>query len=523
MSFAALERRPRSLGSALALFSGAVFALTSPPTNLTPSIFVGLFGLAWLLSHAAEDAGPSNTALRGALYGLFFGAGANLVALRFVPEVILRFTPLPLPVAWLAWALLSFAQGISWALAGALSVALARRGVPRFLAYATGVYLALFVPGLFPWTPAGGLTPWPVLVQTAEVVGERGTSLLVALFVGMLAEAQRTPASRRKLLGTASLVVVVVLGYGALRLSSVEASRLEAPKSHIALVQPGTGATMRWDPQAATRIAKNLHDLTKSAETRGVDLVVWPEAAFPYSLSHATRRSSWGDREVLGGGIHGPVIVGLTLQKDAESSTNSAMVARGDGSLSAPYDKRHLLAFGESVPLADEIPWLKKTFARGTGLEPGKTGVTLEAGDVRAGVLICYEDNLPAAGREAMREGGSRPPNLLVNLTNDAWFSGSAEGELHLRLAVLRAVETRRDLVRAVNLGPTSFVTATGKVLARYDAPFPKAIDVEARLLETPPTPYVRFGDTPVLLAVAAACLFHVARARRRAALPRPS
>jgi apolipoprotein N-acyltransferase len=290
-------------------------------------------------------------------------------------------------------------------------VALARRGVPRFLAYATGVYLALFAPGLFPWTPAGGLTPWPVLVQTADVIGERGTSLLVAIFVGMLAEAQRTPASRRKLVGAAALVASVMLGYGALRLSSVEASRLEAPKSRIALVQPGTGATMRWDPQAATRIAKNLHELTKSAEARGVDLVVWPEAAFPYSLSHASRRSSWGDREVLGGGIHGPVIVGLTLQKSGESSTNSALVARGDGSLSAPYDKRHLLAFGEAVPLADEIPWLKKTFARGTGLEPGKEGVTLEAGDVRAGVLICYEDNLPAAGREAMRDGGPRQPD----------------------------------------------------------------------------------------------------------------
>ena len=91
------------------------------------------------------------------------------------------------------------------------------------------------------------------------------------------------------------------------------------------------------------------------------------------------------------------------------------------------------------------------------------------AGPIRAAVLNCYEDTLPAAGREAME----RSPNLLVNVTNDAWFAGSAEGELHLRLAVLRAIETRRDLVRAVNQGPTTFVDAAGRVRARYDLPMP--------------------------------------------------
>ncbi len=91
--------------------------------------------------------------------------------------------------------------------------------------------------------------------------------------------------------------------------------------------------------------------------------------------------------------------------------------------LSAPYDKRHPLAFGETVPLADQIPWLRRTFARGTGLVPGDHSAPLEAGPVRD--PFRYEDNLPEAGREAMTSGGTRP-NPLVNLTNDAWFAGSA-------------------------------------------------------------------------------------------------
>lgn len=508
-----LERRPRLVGSALALVFGATFALTAPPTNLVPCVLLGLVGLAWLSTRA-------ETGQRGALFGLFFGAGANLVALRFVPEVVTRFTTLPAAVALLAWALLSFAQGLAWALAGALGAELKRRGVPAFLALATGVYAGFFAPALFPWTPAGGLSTWPLVVQAADVIGERGVALLVTLACALVANTivAKEARARAKLVGAAAGIVVVLLVYGLVAEARVRDARANAKKVRIALVQPSTEAKTRWDPASAEAIAKRLHELTRAAEGRGVDLVVWPEAAFPYTLPHASRTSppAFTSRTVLDPRIRGPVVAGLVLQKDPSRTTNSAMVARGDGSLSAPYDKRHLLAFGEHVPFAEEIPWMKKTFARGVGIVPGTEAVGLEAGAVRAGILICYEDNLPEAGREAM----STRPNVLLNLTNDAWFAGSAEGELHLRLSVLRAIETRRDLARAVNLGPTSLVDAAGHVLARYDAPFPKAIDVEVALLETPPTPFTRLGDYPVMALLAGACMMHIMRARRRGALP---
>ncbi len=508
MTFPALERRPRFVGSALALVCGAVFALTAPPTDLHVLVFVGLMGFAWLLRRP-------DTWRVGALYGLFFGAGANLVALRFVPAVIERFTSLPHAVAWLAWALLSFAQGLSWALAGGLAVGLRKRGVPTFLAFAVGVYAGFFAPALFPWTPAGGLSPWPVLVQSADTLGERGVSLVVALVCALVVEAlTKKGRVRARHAFAAGAIMVVVLGYGAHARIAIEEARAHAKKARIGLIQPSTEATVRWEPSAATTITKRLHDLTKVAESHDVDVTVWPEAAFPYTLSHGSRQSppAFTERSVLAVGLRGPVIVGLTLSKNAQASTNSVMVARADGSLSAPYDKRHLLAFGEHVPFAEEIPWMKKTFARGTGLVPGTESTPLVAGRIRAGILVCYEDNLPEAGREAM----SGAPNVLVNLTNDAWFSGSAEGELHLRLSVLRAIETRRDLARAVNLGPTSLVDATGAVRFRYDATFPKAVEVEVALLETPPTFYVRFGDAPVIALAGVACILHMYVASRR-------
>src|SRR5262249_53521589 len=111
------------------------------------------------------------------------------------------------------------------------------------------------------------------------------------------------------------------------------------------------------------------------------------------------------------------------------------------------------------------------------------------------GVLNCYEDTLPDVGR---RITTALRPNLLVNITNDAWFFGTAESELHARLGAMRAIELRHDLVRAVNMGVTSWIDAAGVVRSRY------AESTRAALLVTPTvrggelTFYARFGDTPL-------------------------
>jgi apolipoprotein N-acyltransferase len=505
------RRGPRARALAAA-GSGALFAACSPPIDFLPGVFLGLALLAW--SSGGSD-GSETTPRAAMLRGWLFGLTANLVALRFVPGVIARFTPLPLPAQWLALLLLSAAQALPWAVGSLGARLIARRvpSVPSWLAFGLGVYVATMVPAVFPWTPAGGLAPWPALLQIADVVGERGVSLVVAVTAGLVADAFVRRA--RAPLGVAAAIVLGLAGYGTWRMRTVDASRAAAPHARVALVQPGFDASDRWDEGRAVMMTERLASLTRSAEARGAELVVWPESAYPYTLPHGVRRSPGGARAVLQPGVRGPVLTGAYLQGARDDGGyNAALLATRDGSfdggaLSRSYDKRHLLWFGETVPLADAFPWLRRVFARGTGLVPGHESVRFDAGRIHAAVLNCYEDTLPAAGREAMEVG----PNLLVNITNDAWFAGSAEGELHLRLAVLRAIETRRDLVRAVNRGPTSFVDAAGRVRARYADELPASIPVEAALLETPATLYARFGDAPlVVLAIGA-----VVYARRRA------
>ena len=173
------------------------------------------------------------------------------------------------------------------------------------------------------------------------------------------------------------------------------------------------------------------------------------------------------------------------------------------------------------VPGGEQIPWLRHLFQRSGGLIPGEAPRALDlpappsgGPPVHMAVLNCYEDTLPDVGRLLAATLG---PGLLVNVTNDAWFHSTAEPELHARLGAMRAVELRRDLVRAVNLGVTSWIDAAGVVRARYAAP------EAGTLMATPavrgdeaPTFYARWGDAPAFALLAATAVL-CARRRRRA------
>lgn len=341
------------------------------------------------------------------------------------------------------------------------------------------------------------------MVQLADTIGERGVTFLMALSAGLLASGTyelQARRNRRALVfgGFALALPLVMLFCGLVRVRQVEAARASAPTADVALVQPSIGAVERWDGTSAKSILDRLTFLTAGAEGRGAQLTVWPEDAYPIPVAHASRRCPSGAFAILPYGVRGPVLTGMLTTAGRGDTFNSAAVCFPDGTLSEPYDKLHLLWFGETVPLVDRVEWIRKTFARGTGMLPGERNVVQQVGSIRASVLNCFEDTLPGAGRDAM-EGA---PNLLVNITNDAWFAGSGESELHLRLAVLRAVEERRDLVRAVNHGPTSWVDAAGLVRARYAESIPWALLAKPALLETPRTFFGRWGDAPTALVV---------------------
>jgi apolipoprotein N-acyltransferase len=506
--------------------AGVFLALVGPPSNLYPALWLGMAALAYLVDART----PVSTSTRwprlrrsfeGGGLGLAFGVGANLVFFRFVPATIGRFTGLPFAAGALCLLGLALLQGLSWAAATLLQTHLSRRGVPSWVSFAIGVYAGTFVPGVFRWTPAGPLSPLPEMIQLAELIGERGVTLLMALSAGLLATALRQGPLRsaRTLIFTAAALALPLLAFaeGKVRIMHVERDRRDAPTIEIGLVEASLGAVLRWEPSQRPGILAGLVALTESAENQGALLTIWSEGVYPFATKHGSRKAPDGARAVIGSGVHGPVLGGFTTLGQGKDEYNSAAICTADGVMGPPQDKMRLLAFGEELPIVGRIPWVRATFKRGVGLVAGSHNVVQASGPVRASVLICVEDTLPEAGRDAMADR----PNLLVNLTNDAWFEGSRESELHLRMSALRSVESRRDMVRAVNVGPTSWIDAAGVVVRRYDGPPAGVLMATPALLEWSPTLYDRFGDVPVALVLAMAAAARVmARTRRRDAVP---
>lgn len=509
----------------VAIVGGISFALAAPPTDLYLAVLLGLA----LLFVALE---LTTTLRQAALIGMLWATSAGIVGMRFVPSVIVRFTPLGLALGLLALVLLSLLQSATWAAGMTLSRALQRWcGLDARLAFATGVLLAICFTFVIAWTPAGLLSPWPALLQLADVIGERGVSFVLAAataliatpLVGRLSKARSLTEHRPWLAPALGVgVFALLLVHGAIRMQQVRAEHAGGKIVQLGLVQAAVEARMRWEPSARHTILMRLRRLTIESEQNHAELTVWPEAAYPYLQSHRATQMPAGLRSIVSGSIHGPVLFGLITTADSEEQRyNATTLVDRERNLQVPQAKLELLWFGETVPLGEQLPFLKRIFQRAGGLVPGKEVRLLRSGEARMGILNCYEDTLPGIGRRVARA----EPNLLVNVTNDAWFGPTAEPELHLRLSVLRAIEARLDLVRAVNLGVPAWIDASGSIRARGSAERESVLYVSPTLNDMSPTFYVKAGDIPLFLGILIAigdAFYRRRRASRGSAITEP-
>jgi len=193
-------------------------------------------------------------------------------------------------------------------------------------------------------------------------------------------------------------------------------------------------------------------------------------------------------------------------------------------------DKTELVPFGEHLPLGERFPSLYDLVPGAGHLTKGRTAA-LELGTTRIGALVCYEDILTGRVRELVL---ATRPNVLVNLTNDAWFRASESptdaetstrwrttfdaAHVHFALATLRSIEHRLSLVRATNDGVSAVIAPDGTVERTLVEAAPRAEVIPVRLMSATLTFYGRFGDTPIGMLIGAGLL--AALARRRAASP---
>jgi len=209
--------------------------------------------------------------------------------------------------------------------------------------------------------------------------------------------------------------------------------------------------------------------LTADLERAGAELVLWPESSYPYVLRR-DRVRDWPARDPrrVRRGFQTPLIFGAqTIGNGSSDLYNSALLLDGDDEVRGRFDKNILIVFGEYLPFFEQLQFITRwvpdvnQLARGTDV--AAFPVESKAGTVRVAPMICYEDIFASFGRRL----AARNPNLLVNLTNDAWFGATTEPWQHLAASVYRAVELRLDLVRAVNNGVSAVIDSTGRVLAK--------------------------------------------------------
>ncbi|MXQ09166.1 apolipoprotein N-acyltransferase [Alphaproteobacteria bacterium GH1-50] len=461
---------------ALGLIAGAVAALGHAPFGLWPLALIGFAGLIALIVREVTPRRAAWAAWAG-------GAGYFAVALHWIVEPFLVDAATH---GWMApFALVFMAGGLAlfWGLAAWLARRLAGGGA---LAVALGLALAEMARGHvltgFPWAlPAYLWTDTPVRMSAA-LWGPYGLTALTLV----LAALPSVGLSRLWRGGLTLAVLAGLFGAGAIVGLWAKPGEEILDRPSVRLVQPNVPQDEKWNPERAPVFMRRLLTSTAAGEA-SPDLIVWPETAIPYPLDIAGPVLARAAIEA--GGT--PLITGLNRRTEDGQWFNALVTVGPGGEVTETYDKVHLVPFGEYIP--GRIDLLRRMAAfTGFGFTPGAAVRAIDTPLGRAVPLICYEAIFPGhIGRAIER------PDLLIQITNDAWFGTFAGPFQHLEQARFRAAEQGLPLIRAANTGVSAVITPTGEVFASLGLGEEGYIDAEV----PPPlsaTVYARIGDLPV-------------------------
>ena len=474
------ERRGNWLLPALA--TAGLLALAMPGRiGWWPLLFVALVPLL----SVALTARPGRSALAGFVCGLV----THLALLYWILIVLGRYGGLPLFLSLPGLLLLAAYMALYPAVFCALLSLLAGRSWHRERPVAALVWLApvLWV-GLdwlrsvlftgFPWMDLGyGLYAQPQLIQAADLGGHHLVTFAVvlcnSLLVGIIDRQRRdvrwNVRRERGLLLLACATLVFLFGYSTVRYRIAVQYGPRALQAQVAVVQGNVDQAVKWSPAFKTATIDTYLRLSEKAiADTDVELVVWPETALPFypQQDQLTGRLTAFTAAANTWLLTGAPLFTLTPQTDGGELVrhyNGAILLGPDGRLAASHAKQHLVPFGEYVPLRPYLPFLEPLVVSVGDFTAGTSNEPLALGPMRLGLLICYESIFPDIARQSV----SREANLLVNLTNDAWYGRSSAPHQSLAMAVFRAVENKRSLVRAANTGISGFVDPVGRIVGR--------------------------------------------------------
>lgn len=341
----------------------------------------------------------------------------------------------------LSWPLAAVFLGASWAVLEAVV------GMPLFE---------------FPWLLiSAAFAPWPFAIQAADLVGAHGLSMILATAAVMMTYPLSGKQARFQALATAMVIFLALSGYGTWKLQVPLNDPLTAS---VSLVQGNFDQSEKWDPQVQNATVERYTQATlEDAAMYGPDLVVWPETAMPFFFQEENDLSNRVRATAKESGT--PLLFGspgVEFGPDSEPLLyNRAYLLDDQGQEIGRYAKQHLVPFGEYQPLRGLLPIIDKLVEGLGDFQSGTNSGPVTSGNLALGVLICYESIFTDLAQARVKNGA----NLLVNMSNDAWFGYSSAPWQLLQLSVLRAVEQDRYLVRATNTGISAFIDPRGRIL----------------------------------------------------------
>jgi apolipoprotein N-acyltransferase len=453
--------------SLLAMAAGALTVLAQAPFDFPAVAFLTLPVLVLLLDGAVATGKSSLLGRLRAAFGVgwWFGFGYFMAGIWWIGSAFL------VEAESYAWALPFAVLGLPVLLAlfYGLACAIARifwgDGIGRILALAFGFgfaeWLRAFAFTGFPWISIGyAAMPTPLLMQSVEIVGVFGMN---ALAVFVFASPALLIAGRQSRFGflLAALLAAAHVSFGAWATSHF--SPEEMKPIAVRIVQPDIDLGEKWDDKEGNfKTLLALSSRPAVGAQKKPELIVWPETSVPYILSEAP-----GALAAIGEMLQpGQVLLAGSVRQEGDASAalyyNSVLMIDDSGQIVDAVDKVHLVPFGEYIPFKSEFAriGMKQLVSGPMNYEAGATRHAFDIRGIKVAPYICYEMIF-----SRLMPKYPETANMLVNVTNDAWFGATPGPYQHLRQAQVRAVETRNPAVRAANTGVSAVIDPFGRIV----------------------------------------------------------
>ncbi len=467
-----------------AFIAGAVYVLGFAPFNLFPLAILALSYLFLVITYAPND----RVFVRGWLFGLgMFGLGVG-----WVYNSISQFGQTIGPVA----GIITLGFVMTLAVYIGLWARLSRRLFP-----AQPLWLAMIVLPLgwviFEWLRGWLFTgfPWLLLGHAqidnwfshwAPLGGVYAISLVVALISGLITQVVLNPG--RRIHAVAAVVFITLASWWAGQLSW---TKPVGQPIRASLVQGNIAQEKKWLLEQRVPTLELYRDLTR--QHWDSDLVIWPETALPgyYENFNESFIEPFSREAMLNNTV---LLMGVFVKDPARGSAYNAIVRTGFNP--QMYAKRRLVIFGEYMPLRSWLGWLEKMLVIPmSDLLTFEGDPVLDVRDVRLGMSICYEDAYGEEVADAIPLGA----NMLVNVSNDAWFGDSLAPHQHLQIARMRAAELQRTMLRATNTGVSAIVGPRGEIVGTSPQFRTHVLTAEVQPLEGM-TPFAQYRNRPVII-----------------------